>query len=381
MPLKCRLFVFGIACGCFLPAVCLAQGVYGSNSTSPNSFTSSIKQGFNKVGSFFLPKSKEPAFSKNDPVALSTPGKPSVKLYTALARLAEEDGNSDDAERYFQMALKLKPDDLKALLFYARIQENRGSYNKAIALYQRAVQTHPKEPSVYNNLGLCQARQKSLNEAVQAFTRAVQLNPRSLLFRNNLAAVLVEQNRLSEAFANLREVHGDATAYYNLGYLLNKKGDIEAAEHHFAQALRANPKMVAAQKWLNYLHDKSRQSRSNRSSGSATLLGSLNNSPSHFPAKVISPQTQKTRRAAMLTTPTRLPPLPAEQNDVVAPREAVSGGATLSHAPPMPPEIVLPQLLPPISLHQPNDLKEGVPISPNFSGMSSVAPLPPVTRR
>ena len=119
----------------------------------------------------------------------------------------------------------------------------------------------------------------------------MQLDPRNPLYRNNLATVLVDQNRLPEAFANLREVHGDAAAYYNMGYLLNKKGQTEAAEHNFTQALLIDPNMVPAQKWLMYLHDKSQETAMGGQSSDGTIrLGSTANSP-RFPAKVISPPT------------------------------------------------------------------------------------------
>ena len=204
-----------------------------------SSVTGSIKQGFNKVGDFFVPKSNNKQPPTDDAISLKNQSKPSPELYSAIARLYEESGKTTEAEQYYQMALKEKADDLTSLLGYARFQENQGRINEAVALYQKAVQTHPKEASAYNNLGLCYARRGKLNEAASALGQAVQLDPRNPLYRNNLATVLVDQNRLAEAFANLRDVHGDAMAYYNMGYLLNKKGNTEAAEHHFAQALKS----------------------------------------------------------------------------------------------------------------------------------------------
>ena len=61
--------------------------------------------------------------------------------------------------------------------------------------------------------------------------------PKNPLYRNNIATVLVDQCRFREAFTNLREVHSEAAAYYNLGCLLNKKGNTPAAMQNFALAL------------------------------------------------------------------------------------------------------------------------------------------------
>ena len=55
-------------------------------------------------------------------------------------------------------------------------------------------------------------------------THATELDRKNTLYRNNLATVLVDQGKLHEAFAHLRAVHTAGAAYYNMGYLLYKKG-------------------------------------------------------------------------------------------------------------------------------------------------------------
>jgi tetratricopeptide (TPR) repeat protein len=327
--------------GWLMPIPCAAQDVYGPATTPKSSVSGSIKQGFNKVGDFFTPKSNNNTPPVNDSISLNTPSKPSAELYTAIGRLYEDAGNFTEAEKYFQMALKEKPNDLGSMLAYARFQENQGRINDALALYQKAVQTHPKEAGAYNNLGLCYARRNKLNEADQALSQAVQLDPRNPLYRNNLATVEVDQNRLSEAFATMREIHSDAVANYNMGYLLNKQGKTEAAEHYFAQALMSDPKMAAAQKWLNYLHDKSRESaKSQRADNGEVRLSST-----QFPAKVIPP--------------------PA---------------SAASDAPPLPPAISSPQRLPPVSMFQSAGSTDSINDARNPLESNLTAPLPPVSK-
>ena len=79
-------------------------------------------------------------------------------------------------------------------------------------------------------------------------SRAIQLEPRNPLYRNNFAAVLVDQGRVGEAFEQLRSVHGAAGAYYNVGYLLNKKGQTQEALQYFALALQADPSLAPARR-------------------------------------------------------------------------------------------------------------------------------------
>ena len=223
--------------------------------------TSSVKRGFNKIGQVLDPKPAKTAVPEDDAITLKSQGKPSPELYVAIGQLYEESGKLTDAEQQYQAALKLNHDHLPALLAYARLKEELGQTNEALWLYQRAAKTYPKESSVHNNIGLFYARQGRLDEAAAAISLAIQIAPKNPLYRNNIATVLVDQCRFRDAFAHLKEVHGEAAAYYNLGYLLNKKGQTQAAMQNFAMALRADPSMVAAQRWIDYLEKTTTQAR------------------------------------------------------------------------------------------------------------------------
>jgi Tfp pilus assembly protein PilF len=392
--LRRRTLIIGLAAWvglCWLmAAACHGQEAYGQKPAQQSSVTGSIKQGFNKVGDFFTPAKPSPKpLPTDDAISLNSQSKPGPELYTAIARLYEESGKNAEAEKYYQMALNEKADNLNAMLGYARFQENQGRVNEALTMYQKAVQTHPKEAAAYNNLGLCFARRNKLNEAASALGQAVQLEPRNPLYRNNLATVLVDQNHLPEAFANLRDVHGEAAAYYNMGYLLNKKGQTEAAEHNFAQALRVDPKMVSAQKWLNYLQNKSRETAMGGQSGDGSIrLGSAAGSP-HFPAKVISPPTPSMPGANLY--PAQVPsagvgPVTSARTPsavgYAAPgkTEDVARAPAQLDAPPLPPAINSPQRLPPVSLRQPAGSMETYQGIPNTGGPNLTAPLPPGMR-
>jgi tetratricopeptide (TPR) repeat protein len=246
------------------PRCCFAQSPTATpNSTSwTDSITSPVKQGFSKVGQAFSPKpSHATTLPDDDAVSLNNKAKPGADLFVAIAHLYEQSGKLAEAEQQYQLALSEDRNHLKALLGYAHLKEVREKPNDAIQLYQRAAKAYPKEASVHNNLGLCYARQGKLDEAVTAMTVAIQLEPKNPLYRNNIATVLVDQNKAREAFAQLREVHGNAAAYYNMGYLLNKKGQTQAALQNFTMAVRADPSMVTARRWVEYLQRSTAQAR------------------------------------------------------------------------------------------------------------------------
>lgn len=236
----------------WLSAVAVSSGG-GAEAGSP---VDGIKNGLSRIGSVFSPSASATtpnAPPEKDAVSLQTPATPGAELYVAIARLHEQAGRLPEAENHYRAALERAPNDLSALLGYARLKSVLGQHDAAVELYQRAAKAHPGEAPVFNNLGLCYAQQGRLDMAAEAMLRAVKLQPRNALYRNNIAAVLVDLGRPDDALGHLRAVHGEAVAYYNLGYLLNKKGDTAQAIRLFALALRVDPTLTPARQWLERL--------------------------------------------------------------------------------------------------------------------------------
>ena len=342
---------------------CAAQQSSGKSWT--DSITAPFKSGFDKLGRALSPKSHTSSSTvEDDAVSLKSKAKIGPELYVAIAHLYEQAGKMPEAEQQYQLALKDRPDDVAALLGYAHLKEYMSKPDEAIQLYQRAAQAHPEQASIYNNLGLCYARQNRLDEAVAAMERAVQQEPKNALYRNNIAAVLVDQGKSLEALRHLREAHTGAAAYYNMGYLLQTKGQSQAAMQNFAAALKADPSMVPAQRWLEYLQRQTAQAQApvGRSAGSSRT-GDATDARA---ADLYRPDASHVRSQAVA-----LPPPPALQPETA----------------PMP-EVALPRRLPPTQLRQPvsSDAplsgvaaeRAPAPVAPLPPSTSAVRPLPPV---
>ncbi len=347
--------------GSMLPR-CAAQDLSGG--AAKPSFTQSIKQTFSKMGESFSSKPKPDSLASDDPTLLSSEAKPSVELYLSLAKYYEEANKPGEAEQQYQKALKEKPDHLAAMLSYAHFMENQGRYEDAVNLYQRAIKDHPKDASAYNNLGLCYARQKNLKDAASALGQAVHLESRSVLYRNNIAAILVEENRMQEAFEHLRSVHGDAKAYYNLGYLLNKKGDIKSAEHHFRQALLVDPKLEPAARWLSYLQNKSHSPAADRNFKTARPASSAGGN---------SLQGPMTRIVAPPMPPSNSAIGPQQNPYYTQHRQPAPSRAVVQELPAIP-DSSAPRRLPPVTVRQPI----GSAVTGDASGNSESAPAAPL---
>ena len=300
-----------------------------SNKSWTESVASPFKQGFDKLGHALDPKPSSPVReADDDAVSLKNKAKPGPGLYVAIARLYEQSGKMAEAEQQYQLALKEKPNHLPALLGYAHLKDYLGKPNEAIQLYQRAAKAYPRQASIHNNLGLCYARQNRLDEAAAAMSRAAELDPENPLYRNNIAAVLVDQGKLRDAFRHLREVHGDAAACYNMGYLLNQKGQTQAAMQYFALALRADPSMDAARRWIEYLQRSTAQAR-------------LSQHPAAAGAKVIGQPAMPSEGALASpdeAAPRRLPPTTLRRPTLDGPMlPGISYERSAAPAAPLPP--------------------------------------------
>lgn len=256
------LLVLGAGCASSTPgrsAGLQATPTFGQQ-TKPNP----VKQLATKVGESSFGKSMSKAFgltsTKNkaphikDPVSLAEkPKPPDAALYVSLGDLRVRENDAEGAREMYHKALSMEPHHLGALLGLARLFDRQGQLDRAAQHYVEATKHHPKEAAAFNDLGLCYARQGKYDEAVAALQRAVELMPDRVLYRNNIATVLVAQGRVDEALVHMTDAHGVAAAHYNIGYLLNKRGRQRQALNHFALALQADPKMTAAQDWVDSL--------------------------------------------------------------------------------------------------------------------------------
>lgn len=234
-----------------LPAIMLFAAIWaGGCSLVPDRHINLGDLGWDKVSSATKPPGPEKLSAE---VSLATKATPSPQLHVAAARLSEQSGKVAEAEQHYQQALKIDARHAGALVGYARLRDRKGRPEEATQLYQRATKAHPDNDAIFNDLGLCLARQRLFKESVAAFERAVQLEPKKWLYRNNIAMVLVEMGDVDAAVSHLRAVQGEAVAQYNVGYILQKKGNSEAAAMHFARALEKNPSLVEARTWLDKL--------------------------------------------------------------------------------------------------------------------------------
>lgn len=187
---------------------------------------------------------------EHDQLSLSKKPRSGSDLYLHTAKVYEQSNNFDAAKSQYEKALETEPKNYEVLLSYAHMNDRAGKFDEAAKLYQRAIAAQPKQPTAYNDLGLCLARVNRYDEAVKHLNKAIEMQPQKALYRNNMATVLVQQNKLNEAVTQLSAVNPPAVAHYNVAFLLQRRGDMNAATQHMTTAAQLDPSFVAARQWL-----------------------------------------------------------------------------------------------------------------------------------
>lgn len=131
--------------------------------------------------------------------------------FIASARVAMQTGKTDDARKYLQGALNIKPDFVDALFMLSQVEAQAGNLKEAILKTEQTAAISPNSPGIFFQLGLLRYQNNNLSAARTAFERAVGLN---------------------NDYANAR---------YFLGLIYDKQGLKEKAIEQFAQIAKTNP--------------------------------------------------------------------------------------------------------------------------------------------
>lgn len=159
-----------------------------------------------------------------------------------------ENGRLDEAQREFEAALALYPDDLEATLNMGILASERGDWDAAIGSYRVILEAGAYPSLALNHLGIASARTGRMEEAIGYYERALEADPGDAHARLNLGAARAALGDLNAAVADYEEAirlnSGSAEAHYNLAIALNALGRRDEAAEHYERAHRLDPSDV-----------------------------------------------------------------------------------------------------------------------------------------
>lgn len=111
--------------------------------------------------------------------ALESEGKPelSATAYFLAGKHEFERGNLPQARRYFESALRFRPDNSTILNYYAMALVRAGNAAAALPYAERSVRANPDSADAYTVLGYVQFSCDRSKEAIRAWKRSLELRP------------------------------------------------------------------------------------------------------------------------------------------------------------------------------------------------------------
>ena len=158
-----------------------------------------------------------------------------VDSWVTLGRLYAGTNDSTNAEKAYNTALGLDPDNEEALTGLALVYGNNGDTGKAIDKLKAATEKNPNPRSL---MMLAQAyeNQKNYQDAAGALKKALELQPENERLANSLADDLFLSSQYDEALQIFGELsaHNPKETRYPL-----RMADIYGAKHDYAKAHEA----------------------------------------------------------------------------------------------------------------------------------------------
>ena len=151
-----------------------------------------------------------------------------------------------------------EPDNAATMLLLARIKLARGDLGGGLQALLAAEAMNPRVPGIYTQLGDAYVRLLQWENAKVAYEKAIALDEDNALAFQGLSSVYRRlgdnQQTADTALRALSLLHRLPLAHFNLGVAMARSGESERAILAFETALRFQPNMVNAHRYLATLH-------------------------------------------------------------------------------------------------------------------------------
>ena len=104
----------------------------------------------------------------------------------------------------------------------------------------------PNDPQVLQAAGQFYAAKNEWPKAIDLLNKAVTLAKDNDTYRYSLAVALARSGRIEESLPHFVATVGDASAQYNIGYILYQQGRLVEAEQHLELAVQKRPELKQA---------------------------------------------------------------------------------------------------------------------------------------
>lgn len=175
-----------------------------------------------------------------------------AEAFLILGQKAQTAEDSVKAEMLFELAVESASDDWRGYYRLASVQESIGNTVEADANFRRSVELAPQDAQMAVLLRVAQSRYKNgeFNAAIPLLAEYIQANPedgqgyywRGICYRK-LKMFVEARPDLEKAFELMPK---DINAGLQLGYVLEKLGELDSAADVYQQVLKLDPQQEDA---------------------------------------------------------------------------------------------------------------------------------------
>lgn len=176
------------------------------------------------------------------------PDKPEPHYLMAKAQLAM--GLHSEAKKSLRTSIRFGPTHAAAISLLGVVEDRLGHHEAALKHHRKALVIAPNDAGFLNNLGFCLFLLTRYGEAVNAYRAALQRDPSKRRIHNNLGFTYAKQNKMDLAYKHFRLAGGVAAADNNMGFALERRGELTKAYHYYLKAANRDPSAPLVQENL-----------------------------------------------------------------------------------------------------------------------------------
>lgn len=159
-----------------------------------------------------------------------------------FGRVAESQGNFEQAEAAYRAALRRDKSRGDAHLHLANMLTLKGEYRQAHDEYQKAIEANPGNADVFCDMGYSLYLQHKWDDAQRNLRQALAIQPDHRRAHNNLAVVLAHSNHTEEVLTEFRKAGNSILdSHVNLAFSLSLEKRWDAAREEYCRAAAAKP--------------------------------------------------------------------------------------------------------------------------------------------
>jgi len=136
-------------------------------------------------------------------------------------------------------------DRSEPLMLLGNVHRDRGNSSEAVRYWQQALRMGPPRPDVYEGMAMIAMEKGQYSKAVDFWRKTLTLNPQAVGLRSSIAQALMRLGKYDEAMEELQQqirmYPKSKTAHFLAGQIFLQKRDYERAREKYLKVLELDP--------------------------------------------------------------------------------------------------------------------------------------------